>query len=138
VRRQLRLYLAVAGGGALGSLARYLSSLATLQLLGEAFPWGTLTVNVLGSFIIGLYATLTEPDGRLFASPTARHFVMTGFCGGFTTFSVFSLESVRFLEAGAPALAAAYVLASVALWLPAVWLGHRLGLSMNRLEGTLR
>lgn len=138
MRGRLRLYAAVAAGGALGSIARYLCSQGALALLGPAFPWGTLLVNTLGSFLIGFYATLTEPDGRLFASPAARQFVMAGFCGGFTTFSVFSLESVRFLEAGAPGLAGAYVLASVALWLPAVWTGHLLAQRLNRLGGPRR
>jgi len=130
-----RVYLAIAVGGALGSVARYLCALATLSLLGPAFPWGTLSVNVAGSFLIGLYATLTEPDGRLFVSPTMRQGVMGGFCGGFTTFSIFSLETIRLLEAGQWPLAAGYVLVSAATWLPAVWLGHRLAQRMNRLRG---
>jgi CrcB protein len=131
-----RLYLAVAIGGALGSVARHLCGLAGLALLGPAFPWGTLAVNVAGSFLIGLYATLTEPDGRLFASPAMRQGVMGGFCGGFTTFSVFSLETVRLLEAGQWTLAAAYVLVSVATWLAAVWAGHLVAQRLNRLRGT--
>ena len=130
-----RVYLAIAVGGALGSVARYLCALATLSLLGPAFPWGTLSVNVAGSFLIGLYATLTEPDGRLFVSPTMRQGVMGGFCGGFTTFSIFSLETIRLLEAGQWPLAAGYVLVSAATWLPAVWLGHRLAQRVNRLRG---
>lgn len=131
-----RLYLAIAGGGALGSVARYLCGLAALHLFGPAFPLGTLGVNVAGSCLIGFYATLTEPDGRLFVSPTMRQGVMGGFCGGFTTFSVFSLESIRLLEAGQEMAAAAYVLVSAATWLTAVWLGHRLAQRMNRLQGT--
>lgn len=130
-----RLYLAIAVGGALGSLARHLCALAALALLGPAFPVGTLAVNVAGSFLIGAYATLTEPDGRLYATPAVRQGVMGGFCGGFTTFSVFSLESVRLFEAGHGDLAAAYVAVSAATWLPAVWLGHRLAQRMNRLRG---
>lgn len=134
MRGRPRLYVAVAAGGALGSVARYLCSAAALAFPGPAFPWGTLAVNTVGSFLIGCYATLTEPDGRVFATPAARQFVVAGFCGGFTTFSVFSLESIRFLEAGAPALAATYVMASVALWLAGVWTGHRLARRMNRLK----
>ncbi len=130
-----RLYLAVAAGGALGSVVRYLCSLGVLALLGPAFPWGTLVVNTAGSFLIGFYATLTEPDGRLFASPATRQFVMAGFCGGFTTFSVFSLETIRLAEAGALGLAGANLLGSVALWLAAVWAGHRLARRINRLRG---
>jgi len=132
----MRVYLAIAAGGALGSVARYLCALAALSLFGPAFPWGTLGVNVAGSFLIGLYATLTGPDGRLFVSPTMRQGVMGGFCGGFTTFSVFSLESILLYEAGRWALAAAYVLVSAATWLPAAWLGHRVAQRMNRLRGT--
>jgi CrcB protein len=131
-----RVYIAIAAGGALGSVARYLCALAALSLLGPAFPWGTLGVNVVGSFLIGLYATLTEPDGRLFVTPTIRQGVMGGFCGGFTTFSIFSLESIRLVKADQWALAAGYVLVSAATWLPAVWLGHRLAQRMNRLRGT--
>ncbi len=128
-----RLYLAIAAGGALGSVARYLCGVLALALFGTAFPLGTLGVNVAGSFLIGLYATLTEPDGRLFAGPVMRQGVMGGFCGGFTTFSIFSLESIRLMEAGQWTLAATYVVVSAATWLPAVWLGHRLALHMNRL-----
>ncbi|MBR0679493.1 chromosome condensation protein CrcB [Roseomonas eburnea] len=131
-----RLYLAIAAGGALGSVARDLCGLMALAGFGPALPFGTLGVNVAGSFLIGLYATLTEPDGRLFATPAMRQGVMGGFCGGFTTFSVFSLESIRLLEAGQWPLAAGYVLVSAATWLPAVWLGHRLAQRMNRLRGT--
>ena len=132
---QQRLYLAVGLGGMLGSVARGLVSLGLLQLLGPAFPWGTLAVNVLGSALIGLYATLTEPGGRLFASPAQRQFVLAGFCGGFTTFSIFSLETVLLVERGAPALAALNLGASLLLWLVGVWAGHRLGRRLNRLKG---
>jgi CrcB protein len=131
-----RLYLAVALGGALGSVARHLCGLAGLALFGPAFPWSTLAVNVSGSFLIGLYATLTEPDGRLSVSPATRQGVMGGFCGGFTTFSVFSLESVRLIAAGQWRLAAAYLLLSVVTWLGAAWAGHRMAQRLNRLRAT--
>jgi len=134
--RRIRLYLAVAAGGALGSVARYLCALAALSLSGPAFPWGTLGVNVVGSFLIGFFATLTEPDGRLFASPTLRQGVMGGFCGGFTTFSIFSLESIRLLESSQWSLAAGYLLVSAASWLLAVWLGYRLARRLNRVRRT--
>lgn len=129
-----RALLAVGLGAAVGSVARYLTSLGMLQLLGSTLGWGTLTVNVLGSLFIGLYATLTEPDGRLMASPATRQFVLSGFCGGFTTFSIFSLETLLLVERGAVALAAITVVASATSWLLAVWLGHRLGLQVNRLS----
>ncbi|WP_135467246.1 fluoride efflux transporter FluC [Crenalkalicoccus roseus] len=124
--RQAVVYAAVAAGGALGSVARYLCSVGALALLGPAFPWGTLLVNAAGSFLIGLYAALAGPGGPLLPSPAARHFVMAGFCGGFTTFSIFSLESLRLFEAGATGRAGVYVAGSAALWLASAWLGHRL------------
>ncbi len=132
---QRRLYLAVGLGGMLGAVARALVSVGLLGLLGPGFAWGTLAVNVLGSFLIGLYATLTEPGGRVFASPAQRQFVLAGFCGGFTTFSIFSLETVLLAEQGAPGLAALKVGVSALLWLLAVWIGARLGQRLNRLKG---
>jgi fluoride exporter len=123
VAASTRLYAAVAAGSALGALARFLCSLALTGLLGPAFPWGTLAVNGLGSFLIGLYATVSEPGGRLPAGPAWRHFVIAGFCGGFTTFSIFSLETLLLVE--------------VALWLVSVWIGHRIGSRMNRLKQEL-
>lgn len=124
--------LAVGLGSALGAVARYLCSLAAIVCLGNGFPWGTLVVNVLGSFIIGLYATLTEPHGRLAASPVTRQFVLVGFCGGFTTFSIFSLETLLLIGQGASVLAGLNVIVSVMVWLLAVWGGYRLGQWGNR------
>lgn len=100
-------------------------------MLGEGFPWGTLAANVLGSFIIGFYAMQAARGGHLWASPEARLFVMTGFCGGFTTFSAFSLETLLLLESGRADLAAGNIALSLCLWLGAVrlgeWAGRRLG-----------
>lgn len=127
------LYALVALGSAIGSTLRAAASLAAPAATG--LPWATLFVNVAGSFAIGLYATLTAPDGRLLASARQRHFVMTGLCGGFTTFSIFSLEAVRFLDAGRAGMAALTVALSVALWLTAVWLGHLLARRLNRPGG---
>lgn len=129
-----RLYAAVGVGSALGALARFLCTVAMVALLGSAFPWGTLTVNVLGSFLIGLYASLSEPDGRLLAGPAQRQFVMAGFCGGFTTFSIFSLETLLLVERQAFAVAWLYVAASISLWLISVWIGYRIGAKLNRLN----
>lgn len=128
LRAQAALYAAVATGAALGGIARALVSAA-----GAAFPAGTLGVNIVGSFLIGLYAGLTAPGGRLSAGTCARHFVTTGFCGGFTTFSMFSLETVRFAADGAYALAATHAGGSVAAWLAAVWAGDALATRFNRL-----
>lgn len=135
MREVRHIYLAVALGAALGSVARYLVSLAMLESLGAGFGWGTLAVNVMGSALIGFYATLTEPGGRLQVSPAMRQFVMTGFCGGFTTFSIFSLETLLLVEQREFALGAVTVAGSVALWLVAVWAGYRTGLFLNRSKG---
>lgn len=81
----MQSYLWIAIGSALGGTARYWCSGIAARLIGETFPWGTLIVNVVGSFIIGFFATLTGPDGRVFVSSTARQFVMIGLCGGYTT-----------------------------------------------------
>lgn len=132
---QRRLYLAIGMGGMLGSVARSLVSIGLLHLLGPGFAWGTLAVNFAGSFLIGLYATLTEPGGRIFASPAQRQFVLAGFCGGFTTFSIFSFETVLLVEQGAFDLAALNLGASLLLWLLAVWFGYRIGRRLNRLKG---
>ena len=127
-----RLYLAVGLGGMLGSVARALVSLGLLALAGPAFPWGTLAVNVAGSFLIGLYAATSEPGGRFAAPEARRQFVLAGFCGGFTTFSIFSLETLLMLERGAAGLALANLAGSLILWLAAVWAGWHLGQRLNR------
>lgn len=129
------LYGIVALGTVIGGLVRALASLGAVAIAGPGFPWGTLFVNVAGSFIIGFYATLTGPDGRVFTSTRQRHFVMTGFCGGFTTFSVFSLETLRLVHAGEIPAAALNTGVSVLAWLGAVWLGHALASWFNRLGG---
>ncbi len=124
--------MAVGLGSGLGAVARYLCSLGSIAWLGTGFPWGTLIVNVAGSFLIGLYATLTEPHGRWSADPLTRQFVLVGFCGGFTTFSIFSLETLLLIEKEHLVLAVLNILASLLLWLLAVQVGHRLGVCINR------
>lgn len=133
-RNTALLYASVAAGGVLGSISRYLISLLIPMISG--FPWPTLFVNITGSFIIGFYSTLTGPDGRLFAGVRQRQFVMTGFCGGYTTFSSFSLETVRLLQAGMMRTASIYIAVSVVTWLVAVWLGSTLANRLNRLKGS--
>jgi len=128
------LYGCVAAGGMLGSLLRYLASLLIPAVAG--FPLATLFVNVTGSFIIGFYGTLASPEGRLFASTRQRQFVMTGFCGGYTTFSAFSLETFRLLHGGMTRTAFSYIAVSVVTWLLAVWFGHALASRLNRLKGS--
>ena len=133
-RRTAILYAYVAAGSILGGLARYLVSLA--MDTGPGFPWATLFINATGSFIIGLFATLSGPDGRLFASVQQRQFVMTGFCGGYTTFSTFSLETFKLYHSGMAHTASAYIATSVVCWLVSVWLGHILASRLNRLKGS--
>jgi CrcB protein len=126
-------YVAVALGSIVGGVARYLVSVAFLSEFGGGFPWGTLFVNVTGSFIIGFYATLTGPDGRLFVGPRQRQFVMVGICGGYTTFSAFSLETLRLVQSGDIRAASLNLSISVVGWITAVWLGHAMAARLNRL-----
>jgi fluoride exporter len=120
-------WLAVAAGGALGSLARFWLAAAMTALTGPRFPWGTLLINVLGSFVIGLIAALTLTPERVGMHPDLRIFLMVGVCGGFTTFSAFSLQTLELLQTGDGWPAAGYVLASVVLCLGAVWCGWLIG-----------
>lgn len=133
-RTTLALYAAVATGSAIGGTLRAIASLLIHAHAAPGFPWGTLFANVTGSFLIGFYATLTGPDGRIFASTRQRQFFMTGICGGYTTFSVFSLETFELFLRDAPGAAALNVGVSLAGWLAAVWLGHRLATVLNRLR----
>jgi len=128
------LYAYVAAGAVLGGVARYLMSIVIHS--GAGFPWATLFVNVTGSFIIGFYGALSGPDGRLFTTARQRQFVMTGFCGGYTTFSSFSLETVTLLQANMAWTALIYIAVSIVTWLLAVWLGHALASRLNRLKGS--
>lgn len=136
MREAILLYVFVAIGTSIGGTARALVSMAAIQLAGPGFPWGTLIANVVGSLVIGFFATLTGPDGRLFLSARTRQFVTTGICGGFTTFSVFSLETYRFAAVGDYPMAALNLAVSVVAWLLAVWIGHSLAAQFNRLGGS--
>jgi CrcB protein len=129
----VRLYLAVCAGSVIGSVLRGLCSLAAPHLLGSSFLWATLFVNVVGSFVIGFYAAITGPGGRVMAATPQRQFVMTGICGGFTTFSMFSLETLTLFLAGSWQVAVLYIAVSTATWLAAVWLGHAWASRLNRL-----
>jgi fluoride exporter len=124
-------YFWVALGSALGGLARYGLSSAMADRFGEAMPWGTITVNILGSFIIGFFAALTAPGGRFPATNDARQFVMAGLCGGFTTFSAFSLQTLTLVQDGQLGRAGANVGASVVLCLISVWLGYFAATALN-------
>jgi CrcB protein len=120
-------YLWVALGGALGSVSRFWLSGLAAERFGERFPWGTVLINVTGSFVIGIFAALTATDRRPFASAGVRQFVMVGICGGYTTFSSFSLQTLDLLRDRNWLFAGGNVVLSVALCLLAVWLGYLLG-----------
>ncbi|MCX2561681.1 fluoride efflux transporter CrcB [Acetobacter farinalis] len=118
-------------GGALGTLARYAMTLLTAPL-SRMMPWGTIVgINVLGSFIIGFFSTLTLADGRYPVSDNTRLFVMVGLCGGYTTFSSFSLQTLDLLRSAAWGRALANVTLSVVLCLGAVSFGHLLASRLN-------
>jgi len=121
----------IAVGSALGGMARYWCSGVVARLIGESFPSGTLVVNVVGSFVIGFFATLTGPDGRIYASSTARQFVMVGICGGYTTFSSFSLQTLTLVNDGEYLEAGANIGLSVVCCMLAVAAGHFLATSLN-------
>jgi fluoride exporter len=124
-------YFWIAAGSALGGVARHWCTDLSIRLFGATFPWGTLFINVLGSFIIGLFFALTMGDGRLAVPGDVKAFVMVGLCGGYTTFSAFSLQTLGLMQAGDWPRAGAYILASVVLCLVAVWLGYWLAGMLN-------
>lgn len=126
------MYLWVALGSAIGGVARYWCSGIVARLIGETFPWGTMTVNAVGSFLIVVFFTVTEPDGRLLASPALRQFVMVGLMGGYTTFSSFSLQTLQLARDGEWLLAALNVVGSVVICLGAAWFGYVIGTLINR------
>jgi len=130
----LQLYLWIGLGSALGGMARFWCSGVMARLIGETFPWGTFFVNVLGSLLIGFFATITAPDGRLFVDATTRQFVMLGFLGGFTTFSSFSLQTLNLMNDGEWLYAGLNVGVSVVACLVAVWIGHLLAGHFNAIK----
>ncbi len=113
-------YLWVALGGALGSMARFWLANTIAVLTGSTFPWGTLLINIVGSFVISFFGLFTARFGIPYE---ARIFVTVGLCGGFTTFSSFSIQTIELIKTGQPARALLYVAASVALCLTACTLG---------------
>jgi len=131
----MSMYFWVAVGSALGGVGRYWCSGLVARHFGETFPWGTIAVNVVGSFAIGFFATLTAPDGRLFIGAVPRQFVMAGVLGGYTTFSAFSLQTLNLIAGGEWLKGAGNVVLSVVLCLVAVWLGHVLAAAFNQLKG---
>ena len=125
-------YLWIAIGSGLGGMARFWFAGTVDRVIGETFPWGTVRVNIVGSFVIGFFGTLTGPDGRWFLSSDARIFVMVGLCGGYTTFSAFSLQTLNLARDGEYLWASANVLISLVACLAAVWLGHMAAAALNR------
>lgn len=128
-------YLLVALGGALGSVARFWMNGLISARFGETFPWGTLTINVTGSFIIGILGALTLPELGGAHRAAIVQFFMIGICGGFTTFSSFSLQTLNLLRDGEWLYAAGNILASVILCMIAVGLGWLVGASFNSMKG---
>jgi CrcB protein len=124
-------YFLVAVGSALGGVFRFWASGLIANRYGASFPWGTLFVNVTGSFAIGLFATLTAPNGRWLVGPSGRNFFMTGICGGYTTFSSFSIQTLALAQDEEWLYAGGNAVLNLVLCLVAVWLGHILAASLN-------
>lgn len=130
-----KIYLLIMAGGALGSAGRYFCSGLVANFAGPTFPWGTIAVNVLGSFLIGFFNTVSGPDGRFLIGVETRQFVMIGLLGGFTTFSSFSLQTLNLMREGEWLPASANVGLSVLLCLIGVWLGHLAAVAFNQIKG---
>ena len=130
----LKTYLWIGLGSAIGGMTRFWLSGIVAARYGELFPWGTLAVNVSGSLVIGFLAAIAGADGRLNLHwrTFALQFLMFGICGGFTTFSSFSLQTLNLLRGGEFLHAAGNVVASVAFCLVAVWFGFLAGQMVNR------
>ena len=123
-------YILVMLGGALGTGARFWASGFIAERAGELLPLGTLVVNVTGSFAIGFLAALTGPEGRFLVSPLVRQFFMIGVCGGYTTFSSFSLQTLDLVRDGDWFKAGLNTLLSFVCCLTAVWLGRIIALTI--------
>jgi CrcB protein len=118
-------------GSGLGGVLRWGVSGLIANRVGEAFPWGTILVNITGSFVIGFFATVTGPDGRWLAKDSFRLFFMAGICGGYTTFSSFSLQTLTLAQNGQWFRAGGNIVLSVVLCLLAVWIGHVAATAIN-------
>lgn len=125
-------YLAVALGGAMGSLARYWVGLRIAEKFGEHLPWGTLLVNISGSFLIGFLTSPVWLPAREPWSMAARQLLVAGLCGGYTTFSAFSLQNMQFMNRGELGKALINIALSVAGCLTATWLGWLLGAFLHK------
>jgi fluoride exporter len=125
-------YFLIGLGGAIGSVVRFWVSGLIASRFGQTFPLGTLVVNVTGSFAIGLFAALSEPEGRWLINPSLRQFLMIGICGGYTTFSSFSLQTLALIQEGGWLHAVLNSIASFAFCLFAVWLGYLVITLLNK------
>jgi CrcB protein len=130
--QNLWTYLCVGAGGFLGTVLRYWISGVVAQAYGERFPTETLVINVTGSFVIAVFSSVTGPEGRLMAGSLTRQVFMIGVCGGYTTFSSFSLQTLNLAREGQWGYAVLNVGLSSALCLLGVWLGFLAGESLNR------
>ncbi|MGP8199507.1 MAG: fluoride efflux transporter CrcB [Limisphaerales bacterium] len=128
-------YILVAVGSAAGGVLRFWLSGVIANRVGSSFPWGTLVVNVTGSFAIGFFATLISTEGRWLVGPSGRNFFMTGICGGYTTFSSFSLQTLNLAQDEEWLYAAGNAGLSLVLCLVAVWLGYVLAKLINPTKG---
>jgi CrcB protein len=117
-------------------VGRFALSRTIAEHFGETFPWGTLLINVSGSFAIGVFYTLTAPDGRWVVGSEGRNFFMIGICGGYTTFSSFSLQTLNLARGGEWLRAGGNIAGSVVFCLIAVWLGHVLAAAINQTKGS--
>jgi CrcB protein len=135
-RRRLILepYLLILIGSGLGGTARYWLSGQVARRVGETFPWGTFVVNVSGCFVIGFFDALSRIDGPVLAATTMRQFIMVGLCGGYTTFSSFSLQTLNLMHDGEWVRAGGNITASVLVCLISVWLGYASALSLRQLK----
>jgi len=129
------LYLWVGLGGFLGTILRFWLSGVVASTWGETFPLGTLIINITGSIFIGFFATLTGPDGKLIVPADFRTFVMIGICGGYTTFSSFSLQTLNLARNGEFAAAGWNCGLSLVLCLVGVWLGFLAASLLNQAQG---
>lgn len=129
-------YLLVGLGGAIGTIGRFwLGGVISRRWGGETFPLGTLVINVTGSFLITFFATLTAPEGRWTVSPNGRMFFMSGICGGYTTFSSFSMQTLNLAMDGEWLYAGANAALSLTLCLLAAWLGQIAAMSLRPTKG---
>ena len=131
----IALYCWVALGSVIGGVGRFALSGFIAHRFGETFPWGTIIVNISGSFVIGFIWTLTQPEGRIPLGTNGRTFLMTGICGGYTTYSSFSLQTLNLAREGEWMLAGANATLTVVLCFIAFWLGHVAAMAVNSLKG---